>query len=132
MKRKLLVSFSGLIARLAHGQFAISDLNDALMYFGCTREYLMEGKMPSEIVKAIEDAEKQATMLSAIRRMIETAEHDGRIDWRPHGGYLSYTQLNKLLVKNGFKPIDPLGQKYDYPVVAEAVIAADLPLEVVF
>jgi hypothetical protein len=106
-RKRLFVSFGGLLRALYGLRVSAHQLEDALFYFSCSREYVFEvgvggehGELPAEYARNPEDALKAyEEVLDAIRK----AEAESRIAWCDQEA--SWEQLNQLLNANGYPPI---------------------------
>ncbi len=97
-----------------------NELEGALFYFGCTREFMLAAGVDDNVYRTV-------------RAAIEAAEAEGRVLWR-RVGYMSYwEQLNELLEANGLPGFENKGTfNYTYEEVIQAVAAQGLPYRVVW
>lgn len=141
MARKLVVSFTGLLYAIERGGITESDLDDALFYFGCTREHAMNPGANGETNELdwavrkldLDEAEaKRQRIHGIVTRSLEKAEKDGRAAFRALNVGNSIEQLNGLLSENGFATLTDTDGYYSYPYVEALIEVHGLPLEVVW
>ena len=125
-RKKLFISFSGLVWMMKKGDVAPDDLKDALFYFGCGRDYLDKDfirnpdiRRAFELGKEGEDLEGAIATYNRIKIAAFVAEDDGRA-YLPDKNQLSFRGLNQLLEGNGVdisSVIKLEGEKYCHPTV---------------
>ncbi len=124
---KLFISFTSTVSALARGTISRDDFKNGLFYFGCTRTHAInpgENGEVDETTWATGDITKQAEIKALLRKELEAAEAQGRVEWRTVDGINSFDQLNKLLAQNGAQLINPLElsecrRSYCYSAVRE-------------
>jgi hypothetical protein len=125
----LVTSFTVAVIRLASGTIAPENLRTALWYLGCRRSLVFGDTVPEAVATAAADHSKNAYVLwGTIRDLLEQAEADGRVAWRPDDArYHDVRVLNALLQGNVFPPVPgdyPTGMmRHDIP---EALRAAGI------
>ena len=128
--KKLFVSFTNLLYGLRDGRVKESDLEGALFYFGCSKDYL--GGCPADnadvqlafrLNTSAPQTNEADRIYNLIKKTVITAEAEGRARFRKAGQYPSYHELNNLLEKN---EIDVSSVKniqedelYCYPIIRE-------------
>ena len=125
-KRKLFISFSGLVWMMKEGKVAPDDLKGALFYFGCGRDYLGKDfignpdiRRAFELGKDGEDLEGAVTTYNRIRIAAFVAEDESRAYLRDKD-QLSFQDLSQLLEINGIdtSSVGYLeGERYCHPTV---------------
>ena len=131
MRRKLFISFTGLISSLHLNKINKDDLKDGLFYFGCAREYAFNpGCLGSnDCRKYYKNGKKLHEIIVAALLL---AEKDGRAIYRDLGKYNTFDQLNELLASNGFGMTQGGDHDYNYYDVERRVREANLDLDVIF
>lgn len=116
--KKLFLSYSALLKRVADGSVTQTDLDEGLFYFGCCRE---------QVFTASTDDAALRIMTAALK-----AEVDGRIAWRSRFGGNTYQDLGCLLLCNGYDAVSTVRYDvYNYEFVAASLRAGGIPLETV-
>lgn len=136
MKRKLLLSYTGLISAIQSDVVKAQDLSNALLFFACTREHAINPGASgeyNELERHCKNPEEREKIHDLIVGAIREAEANGRAAWRTlEEGNQSIEKLNVLLAANGYPTLtDPEGY-YSYPHVEELVAAQIPDLEVVW
>lgn len=117
---KIFLSFSGMLADLDSATIHLKDLEGALFYFGCAREFVInfrkhlwnssieQGTVILGDSFSFPEARKDEfiRILDQIVTILIQAEKEGRAEWRPYPGKTSFKQLNCLLERNGLGQID--------------------------
>ena len=134
---KLVISFSGLLARIAHGDVSLDEVRDGLFYFGCARRRVFEYDETggTEVRNAFrQDEDAGRLILGELQEILLQAEAEGRAVWRESRDHNTYEQLNALLEANGVAPlpIESLDWSqryhYNYPTVRELAQAAGIQI----
>lgn len=116
--KKLFLSYSALLKRVADGSVTQADLDEGLFYFGCCREQVF--------TEATDDA--AVRIMDAVRK----AESAGRVAWRTRFGGNTYRDLGCLLLGNGYDAVSTVRYDvYNYEFVAASLKAGGIPLEAV-
>ncbi len=140
--RKLFVSFTALLFRLADKKVTDADLATGLFHFGCCLEHVLNpgafGDENNEVLWAFRnDPEGGKAAHAQIVAAVRKAQEEGRIVWRdPTNPRVSqYDLIAELLERNGLGPLGPSdyasGSSYSYASLAHRVRSGNLPLEVV-
>lgn len=135
MKRRLFLSFTGLMMRLASGHFGGEDLETALFYFGCSRgRFDRDWSVDEETNMYFETADEARHMWDQMREALLLAEREERAMFRSLSGSNTYQQLSELLVKNGLPELDSVQREefYSGPNAHHAVTRSHAELEVVY
>ncbi len=134
-KRKLFISYRGLIMRLVENQVTDPDLKLGLFYFGCIRENAAAIDNP-DMQTLIPDMTEAQVVHARLWQALDQAEKEERVAWRRAEHPSSFDQLNDLLRKNNFRTVEsPNGPFYGvstYPTVKDIVERANQTLEVIF
>ena len=137
----LVISFSGTLNKLVRGSVKVGDIDDAVFYLGCTREFTDDptpwvneiwgnlnqhrNRLADEVQEALSDA-------------LAEADRNGRVAWREPGQPNTWEALNELLESQGLPtivPVDndvPQTNRYCYPAVVQAVQEQNLPYVVIW
>jgi hypothetical protein len=117
----LFLSFTGTLYRLKQGSLKVSDLDDGLFLFGCTREHALT---PGANGEPIEDIVTDVPLLHQVLvDALVAAEASGRVRWRTlEDGWPSFGMVDDLLTANGYEPLAPnpcdySRDSYCYPAV---------------
>jgi hypothetical protein len=103
-KRKLFISFTGLMYALKAGRITDDDLPNGLFVFGCTRDHVITPGSWGEHIESVV-VENPAAHSRLVDTLIK-AELEGRVVWRSREeGNASFELVNKLLVGNGEQPL---------------------------
>lgn len=139
--KKLFISFTETLAEMAAGTITAVDFKDALFYFGCIRGHAMDPwKCPkpgsreptsNEVTWFYKDEATGRAAHKILKKALRKAEREGRAVWRRLKQPNTFTQLNDLLRRNKVS-ILPDWQEYTYPTVCDAIVAARLPIELVY
>ncbi len=124
-KRKLFISFTGLMYALKAGRINDDDLANGLFVFGCTRDHAIA---PGTWHEHIEDVVvKNPGVHARLVDVVTKAEAEGRVVWRSREeGNASFELVDKVLVGNGEPPLlsheqaygrDDAFPHYNYPSV---------------
>ena len=126
-KRKLFISFTGLMYALKAGRITDDDLANGLFAFGCTRGHAITPGASNEHVEdvVVQNPEVHQRLVKAIGE----AEFLCRVVWRTQEeGNMSFQRINELLVGNCLQPLnshkEAYGQEdhfphYNYPSVKD-------------
>lgn len=103
-KRKLFISFTGLMYALKTGRINDEDLANGLFVFGCARDHAIT---PGTWNEHIEDVVvKNPDVHARLVDVVLKAEGEGRVVWRSReAGNASFELVDKLLVGNGEAPL---------------------------
>lgn len=143
-RRKLFVSFTGLMYGIVAGEVSQTDLETGLFHFGCTREHAINPGAAGEHVETV--VRKHPDVHAMVVGAILLAEGEGRIAWRTReDGSGRYELLLPLLAANGYAiggAESLIGDwrssrqyqmgHYSYPAVRDLVEDLALDIEVVF
>lgn len=103
-KRKLFISFTGLMYALKAGRVNDDDLANGLFVFGCTRNHALTP--PPENLRAEDVVVRNPDIYERLVKAIAHAEFLGRVRWRTSAeGNCSYQLVNELLVGNLEPPL---------------------------
>ncbi len=117
-KRKLFISFTGLMYALKAGRITDDDLANGLFAFGCTRGHAITPGASNEHVEDV--VVKNPEVHQRLVKAIGDAEFLGRVAWRTQeDGNMSFQLINELLVGNGEQPLNSHKEAYgrddDFP-----------------
>jgi hypothetical protein len=140
MKRKLFLSFSGLVRNIRDGQVTQEDLDNGLFYFGCSRGHVIQPfnrlGVGDDVTPAFKgDSVRAHKVHEQILKAVLSAEAEGRAMFRLAVGFTSYRDLNILLANSGYRLLRTEAGQSDHsdfskPKVAQQVKEAGLDLEV--
>lgn len=110
-KVKVVLSYSGMLRAFARGEITIEDLNGAVFYFGCTREYAMnpessDARILYTATNVKGNSERRRELHSRILEVVLQAEAEGRAAYRDFDESRSIAMLNELLGKCGLPAFD--------------------------
>ena len=102
-KRKLFISFTGLMYALKAGRINDDDLANGLFVFGCARDHAITPGAWSEHIEdvVVKNPEVHARLVEVVIK----AELAGRVAWRPRSGNASFELVDELLAINGEQPL---------------------------
>jgi hypothetical protein len=102
-KRKLFISFTGLMYALKAGRINDDDLANGLFVFGCARDHAITPGACSEHIEdvVVKNPEVHARLVDVVIK----AELAGRVAWRPRNGNASFELVDELLALNGEQPL---------------------------
>lgn len=135
-RKKLFVSFTGLMYALERGQVDVGDLADGLFAFGCTREHVFSPGAGGEYIAS--PVRENRWDLMVVQTAVMTAELSGRVVWRKNPlDLMSYEYVSKLLAANNCGEIETdmiraWNGPYCYPGVTERVKEAGLNVDVIW
>jgi hypothetical protein len=136
--KKLFMSFSTLLRLIADGQVTQEELDTGFFMFGCTRGHALEPGAQGETDERTWNKGKNANGYPTLLAALLKAEEDGRAGWirlETKVPRNPFAILNEMLVKHGITPLehqDGEGSHYSYPMLAERIAAAGLPLQPVY
>jgi len=126
-KRKLFVSFTGLMYALKAGRINEDDLANGLYVFGCARDHAITPGTWGEYIESV--VVKNPAVHSRLVDTVLKAELEGRVVWRSREeGNASFELVNELLALNGEQPLlshkeaygrDDHFPHYNYPSVKD-------------
>lgn len=108
---KLFMSFTELLLMMKGDQIEEADLDGALFYFGCERCHVFDATENTEagtrtLVGHFGDNPELGVRLhELVRTAVLGAIRDGRAEFRRRGRRQTPQQLNRLLERNGYKPL---------------------------
>ena len=138
----LVISFSGALNGLMGGRVTASDLEHAVFYLGCTREFTDDSEAWVQEIwgdrdgswRALSADDAHKALMSALGR----ADANSRAAWRlPPDEPNTWEALNSLLESQGLPTITPVDSdwpqtgRYCYPSVVQAVHEQQPPYQVV-
>ncbi|MDO8505405.1 MAG: hypothetical protein Q7S48_02430 [bacterium] len=133
--RLLCISFSRLLVAIRKVEVQFAQLDDALFYFGCGKDYFFDKDFPP---RGLRDEQDRA-LLKQIREAVSTAEAEGRALWHPddHNADLLWSNLNQLLTGQNLSAILlsegdlAYGISGFYSRVGELVQSQKIPVQVI-
>lgn len=134
-RRKLYISYPGLVFRMLDEQVESTDLEAGLFCLGCTRDYALD--IDNETMRTLVRDPKTARDIHVrLTEALERSGNEDRVIWWHGHRQPSYSMLNELLQRNGYRPIESLNGAYysasDYVAIKGQVEKANQFLEVVF
>jgi hypothetical protein len=110
-KRKLFISFTGLMYALKAGRITDDDLANGLFAFGCTRGHAITPGASNEHIEDV--VVKNPEVHQRLVKALVEAEFLGRVAWRTQeDGNMSFQLINELLVGNGEQPLNSHMEAY--------------------
>lgn len=136
--KKLFVSFSSLLREILEGKVTEADLNAGFFMFGCTRGHAYDPGGQGETDERKWNQGRNASAYPALIAALERAEAEGRAGWvrvEPRTSRDHFEVLSEMLVKHGLPVLARVegdSSHYSYPDLRDRIVAAGLPLEVIF
>lgn len=132
-QQHLFLSFSGLLYKLDRGEVLQQELDTGLFYFGCSRKHAYDPGASGEYNEVAQMRSPNAHRVhQQLCRALYKGEEDGRVLWRSTSQQNTYQQLNELLVKYGYEPIQDIDYNYySYPGVRRKMEEQQIPLIVI-
>jgi hypothetical protein len=134
-RRKLFISYRGIIIRMVDHKVEAPDLRAGLFYFGCIRKTAFDLRN-LDMQKLIPDQTEANDVHQRLVAALELAEAEGRAAWRTTAHPSSFEQLSDLLRQNGYRQVMPPNGKYfgpsTYAMVKDLVQHVNPTLQVIF